>query len=77
MILDQAVGFAPGGLPVVLTVAEVQAALARVIGTRGLMLRLLYGSRHGQAGDAPYATYPSLWFGLTIGRYADFVTGPR
>lgn len=31
-------------LPVVLTVAEVQAVLARVIGTRGLMLRLLYGS---------------------------------
>jgi hypothetical protein len=41
VILDQVVGFAPGGLPVVLTVAEVRAALARVIGTRGLMLRLL------------------------------------
>jgi site-specific recombinase XerD len=31
-------------LPVVLTVAEVQAVLARVTGTTGLMLRLLYGS---------------------------------
>ena len=31
-------------LPVVLTVAEVQALLARVSGTTGLMLRLLYGS---------------------------------
>ncbi len=31
-------------LPVVLTVAEVQAVLARVTSTTGLMLRLLYGS---------------------------------
>jgi len=31
-------------LPVVLTVAEVQATLARVTGTTGLMVRLLYGS---------------------------------
>ncbi|MGK2913801.1 MAG: integron integrase [Porticoccaceae bacterium] len=31
-------------LPVVLTVAEVQAVLTRVSGTSGLMLRLLYGS---------------------------------
>lgn len=31
-------------LPVVLTVAEVQGVLARVTGTTGLMLRLLYGS---------------------------------
>jgi integron integrase len=31
-------------LPVVLTMAEVQATLARVSGTTGLMLRLLYGS---------------------------------
>lgn len=31
-------------LPVVLTMAEVQAVLARVTGTTGLMLRLLYGS---------------------------------
>ncbi|MGE0343654.1 MAG: hypothetical protein AB7O86_11385 [Porticoccaceae bacterium] len=53
VILDQAVGFAPGGLPVVLTVAEMRAVPAQVIGTRGLMLRLLYGSRHGHADDAP------------------------
>ncbi|MGD9982871.1 MAG: hypothetical protein AB7S51_01780 [Porticoccaceae bacterium] len=45
--------FAPGGLPVVLTVAEMRAVLAPIIGTRGLMLRLLYGSRHGHADDAP------------------------
>lgn len=62
-------------LPVVLTVAEVQAVLARVIRTRGLMWRC--GSPHRQAGDAPYAAYPRSGFGLTIGRCADFVTGPR